>query len=359
MSTKKTVADQHMIIGNADAANMKFARNTHPDAQWFYHPVNLGLFIHFGISAVAGDVDISWGMMNDPVRMAKGNGWLTPREYWALAERFDPREYEPEKWLRAAKEAGFDYAVFTTRHHDGFAMWPSEYGDFSTKNYMGGRDLVREYVDACRKVGLRVGLYYSPPDWRFDQEYRSFMLGSRSEKYPDRPHMDIDHQPIESIPEMPVEHFDRFIAYMNGQVRELLTNYGKIDLLWFDGTVADISKAITIEEIRALQPQIIVNDRLWGFGVGDYLSRFECHLPKEQPDMPWETSQIWHVGGGWSWVRNADKYRKPEITIEQYKTCKAWGGNLLLNIAPDGNGAVPDAYYAAAKAFGEWLRENR
>lgn len=358
MGANQIVAGQHEIIGNTSSEGMTFARTTHPGAQWYYQPVQLGLFIHFGISAVHGDVDISWGMMDDPVRRAKGNGVVTPREYWAMAEQFNPQSYEPKKWLQAAKDAGFTYAVFTTRHHDGFSMWPSEVSDFSTKNYMNGRDLVKEYVDACREVGLKVGLYFSPPDWKFDQKYRSFMSGSHSASYPDRPNKDIDHQVIDGdLPEMPVEHFDRYIAYMNAQVRELLTNYGQIDLIWFDGSVADISKAITIEEIRALQPQIIVNDRLWGWGIGDYNSKFECHLPKEDPGMPWETCQIWHVGGGWSYVRNADKYRKLEITLQQYETCKKWGGNLLLNIAPDKDGVVPEAYYKAVKEFGEAIKE--
>ncbi len=359
MRLDKTVSEQHDIIGNSDQIDVKFERNSHPGAVWYFNPVQLGLFIHFGISAVHGDVDLSWGMMDNPIRRQKGNGIVTPREYWAMAEQFNPTKYNPEEWLQAAKDAGFSYAVFTTRHHDGFSMWPSDVSDFSTKNYLNGRDLVREYVDACRKVGLKVGLYYSPPDWRFDQKYRSFMQGSRSESYPERPHEDIDHMPMDVIPEMPVEHYDKFIAYMNGQVRELLTNYGQIDLLWFDGTVNDISKAITIEEIREMQPQIIVNDRMWGFGNGDYLSRFECRLPTEEPDMPWETSQLWHVGGGWSWVRNAHKYRNIDTTMMQYKTCKKWGGNLLLNIAPNAEGVVPEAYYEAVKAFGERIKEDR
>ena len=361
MSEKQIVAQQHDIIGNVHAdGDIVFERTTHPEAQWFYQPVNLGLFIHFGISAVHGDLDISWGMMDNPERRKKGNGILTPRQYWALAEEFDPKDYHPEEWLRAAKDAGFTYAILTTRHHDGFSLWPSEVSDFSTKNYMGGRDLVREYVDACNKVGLKVGFYYSPPDWRFDQKYRSFANASRSAKFPDRPHADIDHNPIEGdLPKMPVEHYDRYIAYVNAQVRELLTNYGRIDLLWFDGSVSDISKAIKIEEIRALQPHIVVNDRLWGFGIGDYNSQYECRLPTEDPGMPWETCHIWHVGGGWSYVRNADKYRKLEITVNQYETCKKWGGNLLLNIAPDKNGTVPEAYYRAVKEFGDYVKADR
>jgi alpha-L-fucosidase len=286
MSTDNNVAAQHGIIGNTAAHTGEFKRNSHPGAAWYYEPVNLGLFIHYGISAVHGDLDISWGMMDEPIRRAKGNGILTPREYWELAKDFNPDKYDPEKWLSAAKDAGFTYAVFTTKHHDGFSLWPSDAGDFSTKNYMGGRDLVREYADACRKLGLKVGFYYSPPDWRVNQKYMSFMPGAHSEKYPERPYKDIDHNPIDALPEMPKEHYDKYIEYINAQVRELLTRYGQIDLLWFDGSVNDLTNVITIDEIRALQPQIVVNDRLWGWGIGDYCSKYECQPPKRTPVCP-------------------------------------------------------------------------
>ena len=134
MSANNIVSDQHSIIGNVANEGMTFERTTHPGAQWFYQPVQLGLFIHYGISAVHGDLDISWGMMDNPVRRKKGNGIATPREYWALAEKFNPDQYNPEEWLSAAKDAGFTYAILTTRHHDGFSLWPSEVSDFSTKN---------------------------------------------------------------------------------------------------------------------------------------------------------------------------------------------------------------------------------
>lgn len=356
MSTNQIVAEQHAAIGNTTSQGITIERTTHPEAQWFFNPVQLGLFIHYGISTVHGDLDISWGMMENPTRRAKGNGIATPREYWALAENFNPRNYDPEKWLRAAKDAGFTYAVLTTKHHDGFCLWPTETNTLSTKNYMNGRDLVKEYADACRKVGLKVGFYFSPPDWYFNQDYRSFMYGSRTEKYPDRKHKDIDHHDIEGdLPVITKEHYDRYVDHINTQIRELLTNYGKIDLLWFDGSMDDLTNVITIDEIRTLQPQVVVNDRLWGFGIGDYCSKYECHLPAEKPDMPWETCQIWHVGGGWSYVKNADKYRDLATTLHQYEVCKQWGGNLLLNIAPDKDGNVPEAYYKAVKEFGDTL----
>ncbi|MBR6051974.1 MAG: alpha-L-fucosidase [Clostridia bacterium] len=355
MSDLSEATSQHEIIGYTNSG-VPFERTTNPDAQWFFDPTQLGLFIHFGISTVHGDCDISWGMMDNPERKAKGNGWLTPYDYWKQAEVFDPKKFEPERWLSAVKEAGFSYAVFTTRHHDGYAMWPSDAGDFSTKQYMHGRDLVGEYVTACRAVGLKVGLYYSPPDWHFNQKYMSFMVGSRSEKYPDRPNKDIYHNPIGDIPGMPADHYDSYTKYVNAQVTELLTRYGKIDILWFDGSMKDTSKIITIDEIRALQPSIVVNDRLWG--VGDYNTKYECYLPSERPTAKyWEACECWHVGGGWSYVKNADKFRSLDYMTEHYSIVKKFGGNYLPNIAPDRDGAVPEGFYAACREFGEQIKE--
>jgi alpha-L-fucosidase len=136
MSANKTVAEQHAIIGNVSGADISIERNTHPGAEWFFKPVQLGLFIHYGISTVHGDLDISWGMMENPVRRKKGNGIVTPREYWALAEKFNAERYDPMEWLSAAKSAGFTYAVLTTKHHDGYCLWPTDTTDFSTKTYM-------------------------------------------------------------------------------------------------------------------------------------------------------------------------------------------------------------------------------
>lgn len=355
MSDFCEATSQHEIIGYINGG-APFERTTHPGAQWFFEPTQLGLFIHFGISAVHGDCDISWGMMDNPERKAKGNGWLTPHEYWKQAEAFDPKKFEPERWLSAAKEAGFSYAVLTTRHHDGYAMWPSDAGDFSTKQYMRGRDLVGEYVRACRAVGLKVGLYYSPPDWRFNQKYMSFMIGSHSEKYPDRPFKDIYHNVVASIPEMPREHYEKYCEYVNAQVRELLTRYGKVDVLWFDGSTKDTSKIITIDEIRSLQPSIVVNDRLWG--IGDYNTKYECHLPTERPEAKfWEACECWHVGGGWSYVKNADKFRPIEYMTEHYGIVRKFGGNYMPNIAPDRDGVVPEGFYPACREFGERIKE--
>lgn len=159
---------QHVAIGvNDEIKKEKYERTQHPNAQWFGKAA-LGLFIHWGISSVHGGGDISWMMMAN-CGSNSGKATLTPTDYYALADRFHPEKYDPDKWIHAAAEAGFTYAVLTTKHHDGYAMWPSAFGEIGVRKSLPGRDLVRPFVKACRKYGLKVGLYYSPPDWYYNR----------------------------------------------------------------------------------------------------------------------------------------------------------------------------------------------
>ena len=178
-TAERQAADQHDVIGVAATQENASGPVGTPD-HWFPQ-AGLGLFIHWGLASIPGNLDLSWGMMkNTPWDASfQNSNKLTPAAYFALAKQFNPTNYHPDRWLKAAKDAGFGYAVLTTRHHDGFALWPSKHGDFNTRTYLNGRDLVREYVDACRRQGLKVGFYYSPPDWYFERQYRSFGYGTK------------------------------------------------------------------------------------------------------------------------------------------------------------------------------------
>lgn len=344
----KAAAEQHALIGVAkNHATLDISTN--PAKQWFPES-GLGLFIHWGISSVSGKHDLSWGMMGNYVWCKTP---LTPEAYWKQAEQFQPQEYHPEKWLKAAKDAGFGYAVLTTRHHDGYALWPSAYGEFSTRTKMDGRDLVREYVDACRKVGLRVGLYYSVPDWYFHRETMSF--GYESKGTADSPHLGMKHESIQ-LPVLPVGFEDKFVAYVNGQINELMTRYGKIDLLWFDGGAG--LEIISQEKIRTMQPDAIINDR--AHGVGDFHAGPECQFPTKRLPGVWE-----YCGGLTScWGYQArDEGQHPnsvarEVLVALAK-CRPWGGNALLNCGPRPTGEMPDCYYRGMEIVKEWMTTHR
>jgi alpha-L-fucosidase len=175
------------------ATSKPVSSNTHPDAQWF-PDAGLGLFIHWGLASVKGTGDLSWGMLaNKPWK----DQTVTPNTYYGWARDWKPDKVDYDSLLAQAKAAGFTYAVMVTKHHDGFALWPTDQGDLGTKQFLGGRDFVKEFVEACRKHGLKVGLYYSPPDWWFDRAYKNFAMRG--------PSLDMDHQPVQ-LPKKPADH---------------------------------------------------------------------------------------------------------------------------------------------------------
>lgn len=237
------VKEQHEKVQITAISSEKsgYKRTTHPEAQW-YAQAGFGLFFHWGLSSVEGKGDPSWAMMEResgfPQRQARDHGIyavqtkMTPNSYWEQAERFLCENYDPDKWLAAAKEAGVQYVVLTTKHHDGFCLWPSEFGEMNTKKYLGGRDLVGEFVAACRKNELKIGFYYSPPDWYYHRNNMSFRYGH------EKPSLDRNHEPFE-LPVLTAQEQEQFAAgyreLVNGHVTELLSRYGKIDLLWYDG----------------------------------------------------------------------------------------------------------------------------
>jgi len=371
---KEIVKTEHSMIDMTE--EKKATHSNHPDAQW-YPEAGLGLFIHWGLASVK-NLDISWPMIPgralvnkkldsaELVRVVAQKDYnlngkpaaITPNEYWAMAKDFDPKNYDSEKWIKAAKDAGFKYAVLTTRHHEGFALWPSAYGDFSTKNYMGGKDLIKPFVDACRKYGMKVGLYYSPPNWYFDRDYMSFIYGGAYKTNPDLPKVDgdLNVRTIKRTEEETKKHQAAFAAMVKGQVEELLTRYGKIDLLWFDGKppIPNATEVITQEEIRKIQPGIVMNPRL--HGKGDFIT-FERNPPKADPGDTWaEFCNTWTN----SWANsNTQPFRSNAFVLGQFVSARAWGVNYLLGVGPTSDGVFPEAVYKNMKVVQEWMKINK
>lgn len=382
----QSVSGEHSQIGIV-AARQSNEHTRHPDAQWF-PDAGLGLFIHWDQGSVQ-ELETSWPMMagrgrswgterkvsKEPATISpaeyerivrekdygQGTNQMTPNQYWALAKQFNPTDYHPEAWLKKAKDAGFTYAVFTAKHHSGFAMWPSAHGGFSTRNSpMQGRDLVREYVDACRKAGLKVGLYYSGPDWHFNREHENFLYtyGGFAKSHP-KLKLDADHNPRTRVhtPEEITAHHKSYGDMVRGQLTELLTRYGKIDVLWFDGT-PPIPKpgtnVMTIEQIRQLQPGIIINNRF--HGRGDFVTP-EGKLTDEvrmKTDEWGEFCSSW--GYGWSYT--GWKCRLPNEVLTNLVRARAAGVNYLLNIGPMPSGDLSANLYENMDLMGNWMQVN-
>jgi alpha-L-fucosidase len=376
---KKNAAEQAAALrqdpGGADRAGLLAARarekidaglpgqrTAHPEAQWF-GGASLGLFLHWGISSVHGDIDLSWPMIAN----MGGGTKLKPADYWKLAEGFNAAHYDPNLWLKAAREAGFDYVVLTAKHHDGFTLWPTEASEIGVRTSLPGRDLIREYIEACRANGLKVGLYYSGPDWFKAKAFMSFNYRSESGKgnsslppIPGRPDYDINWQSA-TIPDMPPDTRARIQRECRQQLTELLTRYGKIDVLWFDGgTGSDI----TLDEIRQLQPGVVINNR-GGMPVsqggpkfaGDYFTVEHGDQPFRPPGW-WEQLRIWN-SPSWGYMKKNDqRYTATASILKSLARSKAWGGSVMANSGPRPDGTMPPPYYQGMAEVRDWMKAN-
>ncbi len=304
-----------------------------------WRDMRFGMFIHWGLYALVGHGE--WAMYNDPIDVD---------EYRRLADRFTAEKFDAAAWARIAKAAGMKYMVLTTRHHDGFALWdsPSSYGRFDAMHAAAKRDFVREYVDACRAEGLKVGFYYSPIDWRFPGFFFPRMYGK-------------------SADDLRRQCFD--------QIRELMTNYGKIDVFWFDGGEdywlchgrnLHNDTASTPENpqcpgfwhaeeldgmIRSLQPGIVINNRYGAREYGDFLTP-EGYVGAFNTSEPWETNVTFN--GSWGYIPDWPPYSLRE-SLTLLSRCATGDGNMLLNVGSKPDGTIPEDQAERLAEIGAWL----
>jgi alpha-L-fucosidase len=294
--------------------------------QWF-HEARFGLFIHWGIHALMGRCE--WTMLFEKIPV---------REYAKLADRFRPTKFDADAWARLAKDAGMKYMVLTTRHHDGFCLFDSKVSEFTSVKTAARRDFVAEYVRACRKAGLKVGLYYSLMDWRFPGYFN-----------------------YKSDP----ESFAAMRRQCHDQVRELMTNYGKIDILWYDGlwlnhepgpddVWAKLWKSEELNAmVRRLQPDILINNRA---GTPEDFGTPEGHVSAAEPGRAWEACMT--MSSGWGHIKH-DRNFKPTVQLLQHLAmCASGEGNFLLNIGPRADGSIRNAEASRLREMGRWLKVN-
>ena len=316
-------------------------RRTTADIQWWLDG-KFGLFIHWGPASVAG-VEIGWARMSHPYDHPGGTT-VPDAEYDELYKQFNPVAFDADAWMLTAKRAGMKYVVFTTKHHDGFANWHTRMSDYNIANTPFKRDICRELADAAHRHDIKLGWYYSTRDW-----YHPDYLVGDNQKYND---------------------------FYHGQLRELLTDYGKVDLLWFDhvsGTWADYRFKELFEMIYDLQPGILVNNRAARFvfastaGTPDpeiaELVEGDFDTPEGKigvfkQDRPWETCMpMTHApdGGGWSYRPEVQTSRFSDCT-KMLAACVTGCGNLLINIGPMSSGRIRPEELANLEAFGPWMQ---
>ena len=329
-------------------------KKTIGDTAWFTHD-RFGMFIHFGLYAL-------------PAR----HEWLQTREeiseedYRRYFEHFNPDLIDPKDWARQAKAAGMKYVVFTTKHHEGFCLYDSQYTDFKVTNTPYGKDLLREVVDAFRAEGLRIGFYYSLLDWHHP-DFTVDIL------HPDR------NRP-EKIADNKNRDMRRYAKYMRDQVTELLTNYGEIDILWFDFSYTDERnfKSFThhpdllgkgkedweaeelIKTARALRPNIIIDNRTQIeqdlFTPEQFQTTQWITHPETGEKVVWEACQTF--SGSWGYYRDETSWKSPEMLLSMLIRSVSLGGNLLMNVGPTARGYFDYRAEAALKVYADWMKYN-
>ena len=313
------------------------------DTGWFTHD-RFGMFIHWGLYSMPGRHE--W---------IRNYEEIPNEDYEKYFEQFNPDLFNPKEWAKAAREAGMKYFVITTKHHEGFCMWDSKYTDNKVTNTPCGRDLLREIVDAFRAEGLKVGFYHSLIDWH-------------------HPDFTVDNvHPLRNRPDRAKLNEGRDMAryreYLHNQVRELLTEFGKIDIIWFDFSYpqwgedgkghADWDSEGLVRMIRELQPGIMINNRLDLPGGGDVIT------PEQNtPDDPvtdengnpvvWEGCQTF--SGSWGYHRDELTWKSVKQCIDMLINHVCRNGNLLMNVGPTSRGYIDHRAMERLKAYAEWMK---
>jgi alpha-L-fucosidase len=283
----------------------------------WWHDAKFGMFIHFGLYAAHGRHE--WAMEMEAIPVA---------EYQKFTAGFNPAPGTPRKWAQLAKAAGMKYMVLTSKHHEGFCNWDTKLTNYNAAKYGPKRDIIREYVEAARAEGLKVGFYYSLMDWH----------------HPDGARCATDEAARR-----------RFVDYTHGLIRELMTNYGKIDVLWYDVSWPLDAKGWESEKMNqmvfALQPDIIVNNR--NALPGDF-STPEQTIKAEAGGRAWESCMT--LNDSWGYQKADDNWKDPRTVIRNLITCARDGGNYLLNIGPQPDGGIPPQSERILRSVGDWMK---
>jgi len=335
---------------------MKKGNPMNSRTDWFTE-ARFGMFIHWGLYALPARGE--W------VRSVER---LSIEEYAPYFEGFDPKHCDMREWARLARAAGMKYAVLTAKHHDGFCLFDSKLTDYKSTNTPAGRDFVREFVEAFRAEGLRVGLYYSLLDWH----------------HPDYPATADANHPMRGNPAYAaaedLKNFENYKTYLHAQVRELLTNYGRIDIMWFDFSYDDMTAekwgaAELVRMARELQPHLIIDNRLEGSGSesGSIMTKhptewagdFACPEQMIPPaplknelgeNVPWEACIT--MNDHWGFCAADRHFKSAKMLIRALVECVSKNGNLLLNVGPDGDGTFPPESVKILEEIAEWHEKN-
>ncbi|OIO02794.1 alpha-L-fucosidase [Candidatus Desantisbacteria bacterium CG_4_10_14_0_8_um_filter_48_22] len=320
-------------------------RRTAGDSKWFTE-ARFGMFIHWGLYAMGARHE--WLQHNEQIPVPEYE-----RRYF---KHFNPDLYDPEMWAKTAANAGMKYFVITTKHHEGFCLWDSEYTDYKAPSTPCGKDLLKPMVDAYRNNGLRVGLYHSLIDWHHPQYTIDPHVG---------PYRNADRDKMNKT-----RNQAKYAEYLHNQVRELLTKFGKIDIMWFDFSYPkpdgsgkgrnEWQSEKLYKMVRELMPGVMLDDRL------DLEKGWDIKTPEQFQPREWVTVNgqkvVWEAcqtfSGSWGYHRDESSWRSVDELIRTLIDCVSKGGNLLLNVGPTARGEFDYRAIARLEGIGEWMRRH-
>jgi len=351
ISSRSTIGDikpqlaQEIVAQEVSQDSRNEAAQAGDERMQWWREDRFGMFIHWGLYSIPAGV---W--QDKQVRRGLGewimlHGQIPSADYEPLKEQFNPVAFDADKWVRMAKDAGMGYIAITTKHHEGFCLFDSKFTDYDVMNTPFKRDIIRELSDSCRRHGLKFGVYYSIPDWH----HREFPAEHNNSGFHGDPNPNAD--------------LEKYLGYMNNQITELLTNYGEIGLVWFDGGASfkgmeQRARLIHAEEIvstvRSLQPQAIINDRL---GIPCDYGTPEQRIPDTGlPGRDWETCMT--MNDTWGYRSYDHNWKSSETMIRQLVDCASKGGNYLLNVGPTALGEFPQVSIERLTDIGRWMKIN-
>ncbi|MBS1706581.1 MAG: alpha-L-fucosidase [Armatimonadetes bacterium] len=350
----KTLAALALIFGITAMAYPQKLKESHADYKkrmaWF-DEARFGMFIHWGLYSL---LEGEWNGSKGHAEWIRTTAQIPIDEYNKLQPKFNPVRFEAEKWAKMAHDAGMKYLVITTKHHDGFGLFDSKYTDWDVMNTPFKRDILKEMAAACKKHNVKLCFYHSIMDWHHPD-------------YLPRRDWEVANRPANGA------NFDRFVEYLRNQVTELLTNYGDIGIMWFDGewesTWSDQYGTPLYNLCRTLQPNVIVNNRVsvsrrgsmeasepeQGM-VGDYMTPEQYIPPTGIPGMEWESCMT--MNDHWGWNKNDKNWKSSTTLIRNLVDIVSKGGNYLLNIGPTGEGEFPQLAVDRLKEIGTWMDVN-
>ena len=330
--------------------------------EW-WHQARFGMFIHWGVYALYG------GVYNGHEQARGGAEWIMNRckipvaEYQEMAKKFNPVKYDAEEWVRMAKAAGMKYIIITSKHHDGFALFESEASPWNVVDATPyGKDLLKPLAEACKKYNIKLGFYYSQAqDWNNPGGSAARKLMKEGWPNPDSSRIDAYTKAHQGHwdPAQESSTFDEYIDRVAvPQVREILSNYGEISVLWWDTpTRMTDEAAYKLQELLKLQPQIITNDRLKRPNFPGDTKTPEQKIPdaKELEGQNWETCMT--MNGSWGY-RDDNKWKSSEVLIQNLADIASKGGNYLLNVGPKPDGTFPEESIQRLHEIGRWMDVN-